>query len=334
LAHTSNNTKMTDKKVLLMLDLNGTIAYRSEAAVRGVEPLLNLRRKNYYPRIGVMEFIKKLDAAGFAVSVYTSVMRHNVLPFILALVKDDFSKIYKIYDRDYNKPDPNAEKEWDTIRDMDKIWSLDKNFGPKNTILLDNESRKFQDFPRNGIVVPEFGEAEVRSRSSHTLDTLRKYLLRMSEQPQFKEPGFDVRVYMEKFPYDPLASMDELISKIEKLEVKEKKKSLFERCLLEKDLGGTDVRISEVDGTTIRFYAMAIPTILIKVECKEGLVFKDKMQVALLMTYRDKTKLELFVNNELQTENVEEKEKKESDESNVSKSGSADWCVFQKEYFE
>jgi hypothetical protein len=53
---------------------------------------------------------------------------------------------------------------------------------------------------------------------------------------------------MEQFPYDPHLSMDDLVSKIEKLGVKEKKKSFFERCLSVNDLGGTSVAISEVCG--------------------------------------------------------------------------------------
>lgn len=78
--------------------------------------------------------------------------------------------------------------EWDTIRDMSKVWAEEKKkgFSKKNTVLLDNESRKFQDTPRNGIVVPEYGEAEVRSRSAHTLDTLLKYFLRMADQPELR----------------------------------------------------------------------------------------------------------------------------------------------------
>lgn len=116
------------------------------------------------------------------------------------------------------------------------MWKELPGFGPSATLLLDNEARKFKDCPRNGIVVPEFGPAEVRSkppgpatslpsprpcgapcccqvaeatecgpcvaqvvgRSSHTLDGLLQYLLQMGEA----SPA-DVRQYIESNPYDP-----------------------------------------------------------------------------------------------------------------------------------
>jgi len=111
---------------------------------------------------------------------------------------------------------------------------------------------------------------------------------------------------MEKLPFDPHETIDELTSKINKMELKEKKKpiSKFERCLLESDWGGICARISEVDGLTIRYFNME-PKILIKVECKAGLVFRDKMQIALLMSFRKETDIELFVNDELQVEGVQ-----------------------------
>lgn len=44
-------------------------------------------------------------------------------------------------------------------------------------MLLDNEARKFIETPRNGIVVPEYGPAEVRTKKAGTLDGLLRYLV-------------------------------------------------------------------------------------------------------------------------------------------------------------
>ncbi len=55
-----------------------------------------------------------------------------------------------------------------------QVWEALPGFGPENTLLLDNEARKFKDTPRNGVVVPEFGPAEVRSRKSDTLKELTR----------------------------------------------------------------------------------------------------------------------------------------------------------------
>jgi hypothetical protein len=99
-----------------------------------------------------------------------------------------------------NKADPEGVNEWDTVRDMGKVWAALPAFGAHNTLLLDNEARKFRDAPRNGIVVPEFGPAEVRSRAAHTLDALKGYLLQLAEAA----PP-DVRAYLAARPFGAAA---------------------------------------------------------------------------------------------------------------------------------
>jgi hypothetical protein len=95
-----------------------------------------------------------------------------------------------------NKADEAGVNEWDTVRDMAKVWSALPAFNAKNTLLLDNEARKFRDAPRNGIVVPEFGPHEARSRTQHTLDGMCAYLLELAAAA----PP-DVRVYLEQHPF-------------------------------------------------------------------------------------------------------------------------------------
>ena len=60
------------------------------------------------------------------------------------------------------------------------MWKALPEYGPYNTLLLDNEARKFNETPRNGIVVPEFGPAEVRARKAGTLDGLLRYVSRVA----------------------------------------------------------------------------------------------------------------------------------------------------------
>lgn len=118
----------------------------------------------------------------------------------------------------------------DSINLCHKVWKFLNWHGPTSTILLDNEARKFRDEPRNGIVVPEYGPAEVwlpgcffcrpslelngcaaatsdddaafppcprqvRMRVVDTLASLEEYLLRLAEAA----PA-DVRTYMEANP--------------------------------------------------------------------------------------------------------------------------------------
>jgi len=294
---------MERKKVLLLLDLNGTIAYRSEAAVAGVPPLLYLRHKNFYPRMGIDSFVKEVGREGdFLVAIYTSVMRHNVMPFVQALFPDERG-IFKIFDRNFNKEDPNAVNEWDTIRDLSKIWASVRGFDATNTILIDNETRKFCETPRNGIVVPEYGAAEVKAKKSNTLQTLQRYLISMKTDPRFGTASFDVREYMEEFPFDPNMSLEVLTDKLRVMELKKSvEKPFFQRCLDLQDLGGRSVVITEVDGLTIRYFGFGDTKINVWVDCKEGFTFKEKMQLALLLSFRKSTAIKLEINGEPQTE--------------------------------
>jgi hypothetical protein len=95
-----------------------------------------------------------------------------------------------------NKPDPEGENEWDTVRDMAKVWRALPAYDARSTILVDNEARKFSDAPRNGIVLSEFGPADVRSRRQHTLAALQRYL----EALAAAAPA-DVRTYLAAHPF-------------------------------------------------------------------------------------------------------------------------------------
>jgi hypothetical protein len=192
-----------EDKSLLLLDMNGTICYRSEMAIRRAKHQrakhdLYVRRKYYYARRGIRDFVTTLARSGsFTVCVYTSMMAHNAHAGVEAILP--CAGIDQVFDRGMNEPDPFAANDWDTVRDMDKIWEAMPGYGPERTLLLDNEARKFQDAPRNGIVVPEYGAAEVRrvshGRRAETLPQIKDYLLRLAAAALA-----DVRDYLEANP--------------------------------------------------------------------------------------------------------------------------------------
>lgn len=53
--------------------------------------------------------------------MYSSMMRHNIEAGLNAILPGYNGLLRTVMDRGMNKPDPNAEKEWDTIRDMSKV---------------------------------------------------------------------------------------------------------------------------------------------------------------------------------------------------------------------
>ena len=211
----------TQKKAQLMLlcDLNGTLGYRCENPVPGVSPLLYIRHKNFYPRHGVVEFLKKWSAnPQFKVCIYSSVMLHNIEPILKALLPTDLKSKIQVFDQQYCKPDPDAIEPWDTIRDFNHIQQA-TGFTMKAILAVDNESRKIKEAPWNGLIIPEFGMREVAAKNGGTLARLDEYLTAMSQAPDFLNEEWDVREYIKKNPLNAsgqseLSKVTESISKM------------------------------------------------------------------------------------------------------------------------
>lgn len=71
----------------------------------------------------------------------------------------------EIYDREYNTPDPTGVHNWDTMRDLGKIWTtrgkIGFGFDESNTIMVDDSPRKMRSFSGNAVIVPEYGERDI-----------------------------------------------------------------------------------------------------------------------------------------------------------------------------
>lgn len=166
-----------------------------------------MRRKNYYKRPGIDTFVTGLhNSDHFELAIYSSMAKHNIEAAMNALLDHKSQHaITKILDQTMCKKDPDGDEAWDTIRDMDKVWKAMPKYGPANTILLDNEARKFKEHPRNGIIVPEFGVGEVKSRKTGTLDTLLAYLLELGKEAQEGDCD-DVRIYLTNNPFESFST--------------------------------------------------------------------------------------------------------------------------------
>jgi len=113
----------------------------------------------------------------------------------------DTSCISVVYDQSFCKKDPEGENKWDTIRDMTRIWTT-KSHSEKNTILVDNETRKVKECPRNAIIVTQYEAKEVEKKVAGSLNLLEAYLTTMALSSEFGNDDFDVRVYMEEHPFN------------------------------------------------------------------------------------------------------------------------------------
>jgi hypothetical protein len=189
-------------KLMLLVDINGTIGIRVEEPIQGIRSLLYIRHKYFYPRFGVVPFLRKWGRdPRFEVCIFSSVHKHNILPILDALDTNWKSYIKKVYDNKYNKEDPNKRNPWDTIRDFTKILADSPQQSMKTILTIDNESRKIQEAPYNGVIIPEFGLKEATNKKGDTLNYLDQYLTKMSSDKDFLSSNWDVREYIKKNPF-------------------------------------------------------------------------------------------------------------------------------------
>eukprot|EP00766_Chilomastix_caulleryi_P001542 gnl/Chilomastix_caulleri/2512.p1 GENE.gnl/Chilomastix_caulleri/2512~~gnl/Chilomastix_caulleri/2512.p1 ORF type:complete len:138 (-),score=15.02 gnl/Chilomastix_caulleri/2512:190-603(-) len=63
----------------------------------------------------------------------------------------------KMFAQEYNKPDPTTFHRF--MRAFDKVWDslgIDHGEGERTTLMIDDEARKFREWPDNGIALPTF----------------------------------------------------------------------------------------------------------------------------------------------------------------------------------
>jgi hypothetical protein len=98
-----------------------------------------------------------------------------------------------------------GENEWDTIRDLSKIWSSPAirraGFNKRNTVVIDAEARKVRGCKKNAIVVREYVAADVPKTMTeeNILKALGDYL-DGTVFAKMQKPGADVREVLASNP--------------------------------------------------------------------------------------------------------------------------------------
>lgn len=109
---------------------------------------------------------------------YTSMRESNALPAVLKITGGE---AVEIYDRDYNRADSEGAQDWDTMRDLDRIWQTGGKsgfgFDAASTVMVDDTVRKMRHMPGNLVLVPEFKDAAHAKDLS--MPALTAYLLNL-----------------------------------------------------------------------------------------------------------------------------------------------------------
>lgn len=160
LAHTSPTPLSSPQRLLLVLDLNGTLLYRPKAST------------NYTPRPSLQKFLEYCFR-NHTVLIWSSAQPHNVTGICarlftpaqrqlllgewgrdtLDLTATQYSQRVQVYKR--------LSRIWDnpTLQLAHPDFANGKRWGQHNTILIDDSARKAAAQPNNHVEVPEFLKA-------------------------------------------------------------------------------------------------------------------------------------------------------------------------------
>ncbi|KAJ7593425.1 hypothetical protein C8J56DRAFT_886371 [Mycena floridula] len=133
--------KPTDSRKLLVLDLNGTLVYRTKAPNRVTHPRPYL---SYFFRY----LAHPSTAAWLDSMVWSSARPQNVV-----------SMLDKAF----------VETRNETIKDLDRVWNAFPGHSTNTTILLDDSVLKAQLQPYSHICIPEYDKTLQNARDDNTL---------------------------------------------------------------------------------------------------------------------------------------------------------------------
>ena len=185
-------------KYLLLLDLSKTLLYKSEFPLQGVEEVEVRKRvlnRYIYPRSGLLEFFDLIRGTNtYLVCAYTSMKMHNARNIIKAIQPKGKQWFDRTLAAGLCKKDAEAEASYKTIKDLRRVWKqrgLGK-FGPRKTIIVENERRKVRECLENAIMVTEYTANDIK-KEDRVLKELGEFLVRLADVRPF-----DVRRYLEK----------------------------------------------------------------------------------------------------------------------------------------
>lgn len=197
------------RKLLVLLDLNGTLLYRATkllpAAAPAFDQLVGERRMFYYMRPHARELVAYLVTHPLAVpAFYTSMRAENALNAVNWLLDGAhlkgprFESTALLYDRSYTQPDTEADVHWKTRRDLDAVWScgdkVGKGFDASNTVVVDDTMSKMRHLSANVLLVPEFTEQSVRGSEDDELKDVKEALELLLNSAQ--DHSTDVRSFL------------------------------------------------------------------------------------------------------------------------------------------
>ena len=133
----------------------------------------------YYLRPQAVELLHEM-LQHFRVAIYTTMSEENLRVILQGLLGMDYEHmLVGVFDRQFLKPDPKGRREWDTMRDIERIWASPQcsgRYDATNTVLFETDMRRVREHYANAIIVPFFDAAALRRGDDGTLGLLRQTL--------------------------------------------------------------------------------------------------------------------------------------------------------------
>ena len=191
----TNNTKLA-----LLLDLNGTIIYRSAKPIEKSQVIgIKSRGRWLYPRPGAECLLSEL-AKHYYIYICTTMYHKNAVSSLEVITPTYLQYIRTVLDREYDKEDPHwrtsGGNEWDMIYDTKKIWPRIIPNDERSCIFVDNEQRKCIECPRNCLVIPEMSLDEFICNDSSILVSVTNYLTKLAHIWK-TQSNADIRILLE-----------------------------------------------------------------------------------------------------------------------------------------
>ncbi|KAF9106842.1 hypothetical protein BGX27_009016 [Mortierella sp. AM989] len=179
------------QRLLVILDLNGTLFYRAERNNRAITQRPHLK-----------QFLDYLFQ-NCQVMVWSSSQEHSVERMLSHGFGSYVTKLDRIWNRSHFRlPKVDFDRKTLTLKDLEFVWEAIKKdksqsikFDQTNTVLIDDSKDKIMLQRYNGLTLKDFDHAAVQAGNDNELLKVVKYLEKLVMQK-------NVSAYMRLHPFD------------------------------------------------------------------------------------------------------------------------------------
>ncbi|KAI3658234.1 hypothetical protein MP638_006365 [Amoeboaphelidium occidentale] len=183
------------KRFLLILDLNGTLIYRSKRGGGSVgtaylQPSFNVSQRKVFLRPNLQKFFESIPS-NFDIAIWTSAERHTSMEIIARIVPNYEKRLVFWWFRDKCVTDPVNFKF--CRKDLSIVWDAYPQYNEYNTILVDDSLDKAEWQPKNLFCIREFTPFYSAASQDSELLKLSSWMNDVSSSASSDGEHFDVR---------------------------------------------------------------------------------------------------------------------------------------------